>query len=410
VLTRHKPVSADVEGDRVRSVTLHSARSNSKVTIAADYVLDATELGELLPLTKTEYVIGAESQKHTDEPHAPDTPQPDNVQSLTWCFAAALDPTPGADHTIEKPAQYERWRAYVPHLSPPWPGAMLSWTYSRPVTLKPITRMLFSREPKQSSFWNYRKIVRDDIYQPGHAPHEVTLVNWPMNDYLEHNILDKPPEDVAVYLQEARQLSLSLMYWMQTEAPRHDEKGAGYPGLYLRPDLMGTEDGLAMAPYIRESRRIRSVFTVLEQHVGAQARYQTEKPTFAGEGGMRAQDFHDSVGIGYYRLDLHPSTSGRNYIDIASLPFQIPLGALIPVRIENLLPACKNLGVTHITNGCYRLHPVEWNIGESAGLLAGFCLHRKIPPRAVRESKAMLEEFQKLLMQQGIELAWPKNL
>src|SRR5690349_23906379 len=28
-------------------------------------------------------------------------------------------------------------------------------------------------------------------------------------------------------------------------------------------------------------------------------------------------------------------------------------------RSRNLLPAAKNLGVTHITNGCYRLHPVE---------------------------------------------------
>ena len=45
--------------------------------------------------------------------------------------------------------------------------------------------------------------------------------------------------------------------------------------------------------------------------------------------------------IGSYRIDLHPSTGGVNYIDISSLPFQIPLGALIPRRVENLLPACK---------------------------------------------------------------------
>nr|WP_246320979.1 FAD-dependent oxidoreductase [Paenibacillus germinis] len=28
----------------------------------------------------------------------------------------------------------------------------------------------------------------------------------------------------------------------------------------------------------------------------------------------------------------------------------------------------------HITNGCYRLHPVEWIIGEAAGYLAADCL------------------------------------
>ena len=81
---------------------------------------------------------------------------------------------------------------------------------------------------------------------------------------------DKPAEDVAVYLEESKQLSLSLMYWMQTEAPRKD--GQGYPGLYLRPDLVGSDDGLALAPYFRESRRIKAVFTVTENHVGKDAR------------------------------------------------------------------------------------------------------------------------------------------
>jgi hypothetical protein len=160
---------------------------------------------------------------------------------------------------------------------------------------------------------------------------------------------------------------------------------------------MGTDDGLAMAPYHRESRRIRAVFTVTENHVGADARGK----------GKPAEKFDDTVGIGHYRIDLHPTTGGRNYLDIQSLPFQIPLGALLPVRMENLLPACKNIGSTHITNGCYRLHPVEWNIGESAGLLAAYCLVKDVPPRAVREKKELLEEFQTLLSDQGVQLTWP---
>ena len=50
---------------------------------------------------------------------------------------------------------------------------------------------------------------------------------------------------------------------------------------------------------------------------------------------------------------------------------------MIPVRVENLLPGGKNLGVTHITNGAFRVHPVEWNVGEAAGILAAFCLERR---------------------------------
>jgi len=109
---------------------------------------------------------------------------------------------------------------------------------------------------------------------------------------------------------------------------------------------MGTEDGLAMAPYIRESRRILALTTIREQDVSAE---------HLAEGSDRARQFTDSVGTGYYRIDLHPSTGGDNYIDVPSLPFQIPLGALIPVRTKNLLPAAKNIGTTHLTNGRYRL-------------------------------------------------------
>jgi hypothetical protein len=182
---------------------------------------------------------------------------------------------------------------------------------------------------------------------------------------------------------------------------------------------VGTEDGLAKYPYIRESRRIRAEFTVLEQHVGTEARMKpltrsstTLSPSDGERDGVRgettAENFPDSVGIGSYRIDLHPSTGGENYIDISSLPFQIPLGALIPQRVENLLPACKNLGVTHITNGCYRLHPVEWNIGEAVGALAAFCQAKKRAPREVRKQAALLKEFQNLLSDQGVSLAWPK--
>ena len=405
VMTKYKPVRADVEGDRVRSVTVQSLRDGREMTLSAPFVLDATELGDLLPMTRTEYVSGAESKAQTGEPHAADRAQADNVQSFTWCFPVAYDPAPGADHTIEKPKQWQRWRDYVPALKPPWPGKMLSWTYSHPHTREPVKRVLFPHEAKQGegNFWNYRKIIRDDIYLDGRKPHEVTLVNWPQNDYWEHNVIDKAADQVAVWLEESKQLSLSLHYWMQTEAPRPDGK-VGYPGLYLRPDLVGTDDGLAMAPYYRESRRIKAVFTVAESHVGLFGRYGIEGR--APKPGMVAEQFADSVGVGHYNIDLHPTTAGINYIDVAALPFQIPLGALLPVRMENLLPACKNLGVTHLTNGCYRLHPVEWNIGESAGRLAGFCIDRKIPPRAVREKKELLDGFQSLLRDQGVQLTW----
>lgn len=407
VLRNCKPVAADVVGDRVRSVTVRSAATGRRHTIEAGYFLDATEQGDLLPLTRTEYVTGFESRRQTGEPGAPQEAQPRNIQSFTVCFA--IDYVKDRPEPIEKPEEYPFWRDYVPKLNPPWPGKLLSWSMSNPATLKPRA-VSFNPEPPYSvpegmlNLWMYRRIAARDQFTPGAYASDISLVNWPQNDYWLGNLHDVPEEEAARHLKRAKQLSLSLLYWMQTEAPRPDGK-LGWPGLRLRYDQTGTDDGLAMYPYIRESRRIQAEFTVCEQHVGTEARM---KLTGKSREEVTAETFKDSVGVGSYRIDLHPSSGGDNYIDVSSLPFQIPLGALIPKRMENLLPACKNLGVTHITNGCYRLHPVEWNIGESAGCLAAHAVRTRLAPRQIRNSPKLLAEFQRAIQAQGIEIAWPR--
>ena len=169
--------------------------------------------------------------------------------------------------------------------------------------------------------------------------------------------------------------------------------------------VVGTEDGLAKYPYVRESRRIRAELTVAEQHVSTADRMRLGKVSRPED--ARAEAFADSVGIGSYAIDLHPSSAGDNYIDFDARPFQIPLGAMIPRRVENLLPACKNLGTTHITNGCYRLHPVEWSIGEAAGALVAFARAARTTVRAVRSTPRLLADFQRDLRADGVLLEWP---
>src|SRR5207302_3518841 len=71
-----------------------------------------------------------------------------------------------------------------------------------------------------------------------------------------------------------------------------------------------------------------------------------------------------------------------------------------------LLAACKNLGVTHLTNGAYRLHPIEWNVGESAGALAAFCVKHGVEPKTVRNSQEILRDFQNGLLDAGIPIYW----
>lgn len=403
LLLGHKAVGADTDGDRVRGVTVQDIRNNAKRTLHGKYIIDATECGDLLPLTKTEYVTGAEAKAETNELHAPDTALPHNMQAFTCCFV--MEFCPGEDHTIDKPEEYAFWRDYVPQLRPPWTGHLLDLNSTHPVTLQSRNSKFDPTAEKREDMglWNYRRIQAPEHYTPGFCKGGMTLVNWPQNDYWLGNLYEVPIEESAKHLARAKQLSLSLLYWMQTEAPRPDG-GTGWKELKLRPDVVGTTDGLAKYPYIRESRRIKAEFTVLEHHVGKAARQ-----IYTGENceDCTAEQFPDSVGIGYYRIDLHPSSGGDNYIDVDSMPFQIPLGALIPKRVENLLPACKNIGTTHITNGCYRLHPVEWNIGESAGALAAWCIEKSLTPRAVRNTPESLASFQRALESFGVRLSWP---
>ncbi len=405
LLTNFKIVSADVTGNKVQALKAVNQLNGKNIVLTAPYFIDATELGDLLPLTATEFVTGTESKKVTRELHAPEIADRDNNQAFTMCFA--IDYIYGENHIIEKPHDYDFWRNFKPQLNPPWPGKLLDLIYSNPSTLAP-RQVAFDPERIDTSplfnLWTYRRIINKNNFKPGTFLSDITIVNWPQNDYMSGDLIGATPAEFRKHTDNARQLSLSLLYWLQTEVPRPD-KGYGWPGLRLRNDIMGTEDGLAKYPYIRESRRIKALFTILEEHVGKENRSLI---TGKNEDNTAA-DFYDSVGIGYYHIDLHPSCAGYNYIDVDSLPFQIPLGALIPERTENLIAANKNIGTTHITNGCYRLHPVEWNIGESAGSLVAFALNKKTVPRAVREKKDLLNEFQNLIRSQGIETRWPKQ-
>lgn len=401
ILRRHRPVAARLAGsDRVAAVIVRDLDHGGETELRAAWFLDATENGDVLPLAGVEHVTGAEARSETGEAGAPERAAPGNIQAFSHCFV--LEEEAGANHVIAAPPRYDFWRAYVPRLHPPWPGPLLGWAGLNPRTMQ-VMRYHFDPHRERpglfSGLWAFRRIIDRAQFASGAYASDLCLVNWPMVDYLEGDLLLCDETTRQARIDDAKQLSLALVRWLQTEAPRPDG-GTGWPGLRLRGDLLGTKDGLAMAPYIRESRRIRAVRTIVERDVSAAFR----------PGDTLAERYEDSVGIGYYRIDLHPSTGGDNYIDVPSLPFRIPLGALIPVRVKNLLPAAKNLGTTHLTNGCYRLQPVEWNIGESAGALCAHCLDTGLAPCDVHAAPDRVRAFQARLEARGVELAWPENL
>jgi hypothetical protein len=372
-------ITAAVREDTILAITTQHKVTQEKTIFEADYFIDATELGDLLSITGTDYIVGAESRDLTDEPHAHSGKgDPELVQSFTYTFA--VEYCPGENHTIPKPDNYEFNRDHQPYSF---------------ITEKGIQYRMFEQaNGTPGSFWAYRRLIDSSQFDARDFPHDIALINWHSNDFRGGNIIDVSNERRQQLLQHAKNLSLGFLYWLQTEAPR-DDGGNGYPELKLRTDMMGTDDGLSQFPYFRESRRIKALQTIQEQDISAEF-----------QSGARAKIFDNSVGIGKYWIDLHRCSDEDQGLFLETKPFQIPLGALIPLRMTNLIAGAKNIGATHVTNGAYRLHPVEWTIGEAAAGLAVMAIKTKKSPHQIYENSALLSKLQLHLVQAGSPIFW----
>ena len=392
IFPRTKAASAQVNADRIESVLAVNLDDRRWMRLRPRMVIDATELGDLLPLAGAEYVIGAETKAETGEPHAqPLAPKPHCVQSFTYTFVLERMAA-GERHVIRQPERYEHYRDGQPYSlrihvhGGEIYGEETRWLEYQVLEQAPGTK---------GGLWTYRRLIDASLFPPGTGyPRDISMLNWPGNDYRDQSILDRSPLEQARALQDAKRVSLGFLYWLQAEAPRPGH-APGFPELRPRSDVFATADTLGKHPYIRECRRIRSLRTIREQEVSAD--YQS---------GARAAQFEDSVGVGWYPIDIHNSDPDDVGVSCRTRPFQIPMGALIPVRMKNLLAGAKNLGTTHITNGCYRLHPVEWNTGEAAGALAAYALEAGRDPAAVRADAGLRRELQRRLVADGMPLAW----
>jgi hypothetical protein len=214
---------------------------------------------------------------------------------------------------------------------------------------------------------------------------------------------------------------------------------------------MGTAHGLSKYPYLREGRRIigRTSFSyadgfMINEIDISRRNYQDDyyrktlspdtyrrlQATLAGLEGLdvlsgqispdrvqrrkRSTIYADAVGIGHYAIDFHPCLTqypvetpgnkerqGERRGAGQAYPFQIPLRAMIPQKIDNLIVAGKSIAVSHIAAAAYRVHSFEWSSGAAAGTLAAFALDEAILPYQLVEEpifkQEKLRDLQKLL-------------
>ncbi|NJK40915.1 MAG: FAD-dependent oxidoreductase [Acaryochloridaceae cyanobacterium SU_2_1] len=393
-----------VDGNRkVLGVRFCDRKTEHTFTVIAPITIEATDLGDLLELAELPSRVGQEGRLETGEAALPLEARPLCQQAITFC--AILERSVEAGIPLQAPPGYdlEPWLLSQDFTSTFWVQAGQDWQGYSFYDINGIFR--------------YRRLYRtQDLLEV--LPTDVTVLNWatsprgvgggppqpgkPLgcgNDYPFGRLVGVSRTQRQQEIQRARDRTQAFVHYLQTH---------GFPELNPRSDLTWTEDGIALEPYIREARRGIALTTIRHQDVAAQF--------FPDE--VRARTFSDSVGIGqYHYLDVHPNhAEGHVELGIGhdALPFTLPLGALIPIDTNGLILSAKSIGTTHITNAAYRMHPMEWAIGEAGGHLAAFALQAGIEvrdlawehPRPLADPQPLTRQFQAHLTRQGIPLVW----
>jgi hypothetical protein len=376
------PVRVVRQGRKIESVQAYDLAHKTWLRLEGKYFVDATEWGDLLRLSGLPFRVGAEARSETKERNAPEQADPQAIQSFTYPFILVNSPkAPAAKADSLPPPDYESLKSKY--------SLVVDYGHG-----KLLTYGMFAKNPgTPGSFWDYRRSVDASQFRTGAFAGDISMVNWSSNDYCDARLLSDDPVAQAQALQGAKRLSLGFSWWLQHEVERDDHKGHGYPQVELQAAAMGSDDGLAQQPYIRESRRIIPLRTIVEEDLAVDF-----------QPGARAALYPDSVGIGQYPIDIH-SCAKKDFVS-ATKPYEIPLGALIARDADNLLAASKDIGTTHITNGAYRLHPTEWAIGEAAGATIAWAVQHNTTPAMIDENPAELSRLQRWLVLQGHPIFW----
>ncbi len=378
--THTVPVKVERTGRRLTKVLAYDFAHTAWLGLRGRYFIEASELGDLLPLSGTPFRIGAEGRAETHERDALSVADPHASQSFTYTFLLERqERQSGLDEP--KPSAYQR---FLPH-------------YTLDVDYGDGRRLVYgfyeARPELPGSFWRYRRSVDAARFDRTVYPEDRAMINWSSNDHCDANLLSDNPLLQAHALQDAKRRSLGFAWWIRHQVARDDQTASGYPELQVLPHAMGSVDGLSQHPYIRESRRIVPLRTVVEEDLAVDF-----------QAGARAVHYPDAVGIGWYPIDIHSCDQRR--FGSQSKPYEIPLGSLIARDVDNLLAVGKAMGTTHITNGAYRLHPTEWAAGEAAGFALAWSLEHGIDPAGIDRDATQMLGLQRTLVAKGQPVFW----
>ena len=384
--THTEVVAVERDGDVVTSVTL-----SDRTHVAAHVVIDATELGDVLPLAGVEYRVGNQRSSRGIDPAA-------CIQDITQVAPIRkYDVVPAGFALTSEPPGY----AAAPFAALVQAGSTTTtfpWSWARHNLYRGVPD---SARPGSYDTSTPAAITRTNVNLANDVPATVAYVE------------DRATRDKVDC--EAALATLRFLYYAQHELGLEqgdawsvsDDEGFAEAAIATRcPDLPAELAALVPylppRPYIREGRRIVALHTLTGGELDRGSAVAPRVPV----------RFHSAIALGWYSMDLHGCASasdletelGDGAVPAESLgmhaPFAIPFESLIPITVDGVIAAEKNIGVSRLANGATRLQGVTLLVGQAAGTIAALASTGGVQPRDVDPF-----EVQRALVADGAALA-----
>lgn len=372
------------DGERVTGVVATDKDGNG-ITLKGSVTIEATECGDLLPLTPARYRAGNSV--------SPNINLDAEIQDLTWVAVVRSQNNISSDLMVQEPEGYGRdvgrFRKVVSIDGSRWPG---SYPFDIPSFKAyrglPDRENPFPVDGGEPLTWE--KITRTGLNWgndvPGNGPDHSGLTVRYLEDKSYRRLINGEAVNRTLRLLYYMQTELSMSDWTVDVSQGYDRKG---DSVKERAIILDDRNNAVLAhfppvPYVRESRRIVGVETMTAKSVVRSPRL-----------GRALENRTNSIALGEYPLDLHgsrvfgslESDLGESMEDYPAQwrsdegVFQVPYGALIPEKIDGLLAAEKNISVSRLVNGAIRLQPITLLTGQAAGAAAALSARHGIQPR-----------------------------
>ncbi len=430
------------------------------------YIIEATETGEIIGLTNIPHQLGIDPRSSQEPTASSITKDPYCTQGFTYTFAMEATKNP---QIHEKPPFYEQYAPYYSYELPRLANFNLVYTYRRIHSMNPKEKR--SANPREWPIYpgdiTMQNWTWGNDYRPGTSADNLILTQSQLEATGQLEPGGWKGGLRTETLRKGEENAQGFFYWLvagTTDSQLGEGVKQKYPNYRYLSGLnspMGTVHGLSKYPYIREGRRIvgrpsygqKNGFMVSEIDISRNNFRQDwytnnltpeayrllwlelgkldSLPAFSGEKTIaeikprsRSTIYPDTVGIGHYAIDFHPCLTlsppetpgntereGERRGQGQAYPFQIPLRAMIPQKIDNLLVAGKSIATSHIAAAAYRVHSFEWSVGAAAGTTAAFSLEKQVFPYQLVDDlpyqEPILEELQRLLESNNNPILFP---